>query len=89
MHINFILHSEVGTNMQPDSMIKYTFDQESGEISTDEETIIIGFSTQEKRGQLMLIKSDDPNPDYISVELNNNGMIFPVGLPLLVVGLCL
>ena len=89
MHINFILHSEVGTNMQPDFMIKYTFDQESGEISTDEETIIIGFSTQEKRGQLMLIKSDDPNPDYISVELNNNGMIFPVGLPLLVVGLCL
>ena len=64
--------------MQPDYMIKYKFDQESGEISTDEETIIIGFSTQEKKGQLMLIRNDDDEPEYISVELNNNGMICSV-----------
>ena len=66
--------TEVGVNMQPDYMIKFDFDQESGSIATDEETIIIGFSTQEKKGLLMLIRNDDQvNPEYISIEMNNNG----------------
>ena len=57
--------------MQPDYMIKYTFDEESGNIATDEETIIIGFATQEKKGMLMHIRNDDQdNPEYITVELN-------------------
>ena len=60
--------------MQPDYMIKFEFDQETGNIATDEETIIIGFSTQEKKGTLMYIRNnDDQNPEYISVEMNNNG----------------
>lgn len=63
--------------MQPDFMIRYEFDQESGNIATDEETIIIGFSTQEKKGTLMLIRNDDPvDTEYISVEMNNNGWCF-------------
>lgn len=66
--------TEVGVNMQPEYMIKYTFDEDSGNIATDEETIIIGFATQEKKGMLMHIRSDDEeNPEYITVELNNNG----------------
>ena len=68
------LCTEVGVNMQPDYMIRYEFDQESGDISTDEETIIIGFSTQLKKGILLQITNADPDkPEYISVEMNNNG----------------
>ncbi|CAH1775387.1 unnamed protein product [Owenia fusiformis] len=66
---------EVGVNMQPGYMIRYEFDSSTGTISTDEETIIIGFSTQVKQGILMQIRND-PNlqiPEYISIELNNNG----------------
>ena len=60
--------------MQPDSMIRYEFDETSGNIATDEETIIIGFATQEKKGMLMHIRNNDVlNPEYITVELNNNG----------------
>lgn len=60
--------------MQPDYMIRYEFEEESGDIATDEETIIIGFSTQEKKGILMHIRNDDKDkPEYISVEMNNNG----------------
>ena len=60
--------------MQPDFMIRYSFDQSTGQIATDEETIYIGFSTQEKRGTLMRIRNDDPvQPEYISIEMNNNG----------------
>lgn len=72
--ILFLLQTEVGVNLQPDYMIKYTFDQESGNIATNEETIIIGFSTQEKKGTLMHIRNDDKiRPEYITVEMNNNG----------------
>ena len=61
--------------MQPDYMVRFEFDEASGDIATDEETIIIGFSTQEKKGLLMLIRNDDKEkPEYISVEMNNNGM---------------
>ncbi len=60
--------------MQPDYLVKYEFDQSSGSIATDEETIIIGFSTQIKKGILMQIVNADPvRPEYISVEMNNNG----------------
>ena len=63
--------------MQPDYMIRYEFDQESGNISTDEETIIIGFATQEMKRMLMLIRNDDPvNKEYILVEMNNNGKTY-------------
>ena len=48
-------------------------DSSSGTISTDEETIIIGFSTQIKRGILMQITNENGG-EYISVEVNNNGM---------------
>lgn len=59
--------------MQPNYMIKYEFDPASGDISTTEEDITIGFSTQEKRGQIMYIRSDVKPYDYISIEINNNG----------------
>lgn len=66
--------TEVGVNMQPEYMIRYEFDPETGNIATDEETIIIGFSTQIKRGILMQIRNDNPKkPEFISIEMNNNG----------------
>ncbi len=72
--IPLIVHAEVGVNLQPDYMVRYEFDQSSGSIATDEETIIIGFSTQLKKGILMQITNGDPvRPDYISIEVNNNG----------------
>ena len=75
-YIYIICDAEVGANMQPDYMVRYQFDEASGDISTDEETIIIGFSTQEKKGLLMLIRNDDTEkPEYISVEMNNNGKL--------------
>lgn len=64
---------EIGVLMQPNYMIKYEFDPASGDISTTEEDITIGFSTQEKRGQIMYIRSDVKPYDYISIEINNNG----------------
>ena len=63
-------------NLHTDYMVTYEFDQETGDISTDEETIIIGFSTQMKQGILMQIVNGDRNkPEYISIEVNNNGKI--------------
>jgi len=66
---------EMGVTMQPDYMIRYEFDKAAGDISTDEENIYIGFSTQEKHGTLMYIRSENDKPDYISIEVNNNGGI--------------
>lgn len=69
--------AEMGVNMMPGYMIKYGLDQETGSISTDEEQIIIGFSTQEKKGILMYIRNSmDLKHEYISVEVNNNGKLF-------------
>jgi contactin associated protein-like 2 len=60
--------------MQPNYMVRFEFDQDTGNIATDEETIIIGFSTQEKKGTLMYISNNGvPRKEYISVEMNNNG----------------
>ena len=59
--------------MQPSYMIRYQFDTSAGDISTDEENILIGFSTQEKRGTLMFVRNDATPPEYISIEINNNG----------------
>jgi len=59
--------------MHPSYMIRYQFDTSAGDISTDQENILIGFSTQEKRGTLMFIRSDSKPPEYISIEVNNNG----------------
>lgn len=70
----WICGREVGVNLQPEEMIRYEFDKESGNIATDEETIIIGFSTQIKRGILLQITNGNPRePEYITVEMNNNG----------------
>ena len=61
--------------MQPGHMIRYDFQKSSGTISTDEEYITIGFSTQVKRGILMQIIGGTPErPEYITVEMNNNGI---------------
>ncbi|KAI0211781.1 Neurexin-4 [Lamellibrachia satsuma] len=65
---------EVGVNLKPNHMVQFAFDQQSGNIATDEEQIIIGFSTQKKQGTLMYITNDaKKKQDYISVEINNNG----------------
>jgi hypothetical protein len=70
------LFPEVGVNMKPEYMVKYEFDQESGNIATTEETIIIGFATAEKRGILMQIMNGNKNnPEYITVAMNNNGKL--------------
>ncbi len=62
--------------MQPDYMIKFEFDEQTGDISTDEETIIIGFSTQLKKGILFqIVNGNRDRPEYISIEMNNNGEI--------------
>lgn len=60
--------------MLPEYLIRYDFDQSTGGISTDEEQIIIGFSTQVKKGLLMFITDNNTKTEYISVEVNNNGM---------------
>lgn len=71
------MFTEVGVNLQSDYMVRYDFDQETGDISTDEETIIIGFATQLKRGLLLQIIGGTPEkPEYISVEMNNNGELY-------------
>jgi len=59
--------------MQPSYMIRYEFDTSYGSISTTEENILIGFSTQEKKGTLMYICNGAKPPEYISIEVNNNG----------------
>jgi len=64
---------EMGVVMDPSTMIRYGFDTGGGDISTDEENILIGFSTQEKHGQLMFIRNDAMPREYISIEINNNG----------------
>jgi len=61
--------------MLPSYMIRYQFDTSAGDISTDEENILIGFSTQEKQGTLMFIRNDARPPEYISIEINNNGWL--------------
>jgi len=66
--------TEIGVVMHPSYMIRYQFDTSAGDISTDEENILIGFSTQEKRGTLMFVRSDSTPPEYISIEVNNNGL---------------
>jgi len=60
--------------MDPSYMIRYQFDTSAGDISTDEENILIGFSTQEKRGILMFVRNDARPPEFISIEVNNNGL---------------
>ena len=69
------LFTEVGANIRAGWMIRYEFDEASGAISTDEETITIGFSTQVKQGILMQIRNDPRNarPEFMSVEMTNNG----------------
>jgi len=59
--------------MLPSYMIRYQFDTSAGDISTDEENILIGFSTQEKKGTLMFVRNDADPFEYISIEINNNG----------------
>jgi len=59
--------------MLPSYMIRYQFDTSAGDISTDEENILIGFSTQLKQGTLMFVRNDARPPEYISIEVNNNG----------------
>ena len=50
------------------------FSSFSGELATDDEDIIIGFSTQTKQGVLMEITNDDETKrEYISIQVNNNG----------------
>lgn len=63
----------MGVVMEPSTMIRYQFDVSAGDISTDEENILIGFSTQEKHGQLMFIRNGATPPEYLSIEVNNNG----------------
>jgi len=65
--------AEVGVIMLPSYMIRYQFDTSAGDISTDEENILIGFSTQEKKGTLMFVRNDANPFEYISIEINNNG----------------
>jgi len=62
--------------MLPSYMIRYQFDTSAGDISTDQENILIGFSTQEKQGTLMFVRNDNKPPEYISIEINNNGSVF-------------
>ena len=65
--------------MQPNYMIRYDFDPTAGDISTTEENIFIGFSTQEKHGLLMYIRSEQN--DYMSIDVNTNGNDTCISLP--------
>ena len=72
--LSYLIFVVVGVNMQPDYMVRFGMEVETGQISTDEETIIIGFSTQEKHGILLAVRNEDVNkPEFISIEVNNNG----------------
>ena len=53
-------------------MVRYMFDETQGLSASDFQYATIGFSTKVKQGILMQLKSVD-TPDYISVEMNNNG----------------
>ncbi|KAK7092596.1 neurexin-4-like isoform X2 [Littorina saxatilis] len=63
---------EVGVNLKKNYMVRYTFDETQGLSATDFQYATIGFSTKVKQGILMQLKSVE-TPDYISVEMNNNG----------------
>ncbi|PVD37242.1 hypothetical protein C0Q70_04237 [Pomacea canaliculata] len=72
---------EVGVNLKTNYMVRYEFDETQGLSATDFQYATIGFSTKMKQGILMQIRSVE-YPDYISVELNNNGgvkVVFDVG----------
>ena len=58
--------------MKQNYMVEYTFDETQGLSATDFQYATIGFSTKVKQGILMQLKSVE-TPDYISVEMNNNG----------------
>ncbi|XP_071101429.1 neurexin-4-like [Haliotis cracherodii] len=63
---------EVGVNMQTNFMVRYTFDEDQGLSASDFQYARIGFSTKNKQGILMQMRNE-PNSEYISVEMNNNG----------------
>lgn len=72
---------EVGVNLKNNYMVRYMFDENQGLSATDFQYATIGFSTKIKQGILMQLKSFQ-TPDYISVEMNNNGgvkVVFDVG----------
>ncbi|KAK7477015.1 hypothetical protein BaRGS_00031695, partial [Batillaria attramentaria] len=72
---------EVGVNLKQNYMVRYEFDETQGLSATDFQYATIGFSTKVKQGILMQLKSVE-TPDYISVEMNNNGgvkVVFDVG----------
>ena len=58
--------------MKQNYMVRYMFDETQGLSASDFQYATIGFSTKVKQGILMQLKSVD-TPDYISVEMNNNG----------------
>ena len=66
------MHTEVGVNLKQNYMVRYMFDETQGLSASDFQYATIGFSTKVKQGILMQLKSVD-TPDYISVEMNNNG----------------
>ncbi|CAF4422472.1 unnamed protein product [Rotaria socialis] len=71
-----ICSTEIGTRLEANTMIKYTFPTE-GVTATEEETIRVLFTTYKKQGILMQLQSDKYDEkgmiDYFTLELNNNG----------------
>jgi hypothetical protein len=62
----------VGVNLKSNYLVRYTFDETQGLSASDFQYATIGFSTKVKQGILMQMRSEE-TPDYISVEMNNNG----------------
>ena len=71
-----ICSTEIGTILERGNMIKYTFPT-MGVLATEEETIVAQFSTFDKEGIIMQIKSEKKDEkglaDYFTLEMNNNG----------------
>ena len=70
----YLFFTEVGVNMQTNFMIQYTFDKTQGLSATDFTYIRVGFITKKKQGILIQLR-DETNIEYISLEMNNNGML--------------
>ncbi|XP_074652127.1 neurexin-4-like isoform X2 [Tubulanus polymorphus] len=76
----YICGREVGVELDAGSYVQFDFSSQ-GTLATEDETIIIGFSTLRKQGILLQVINPDI-PEYISVQLNNNGgvkCVFDVG----------
>ena len=61
-------------NLDIEDMIKFELDESFQQSSSTEDRLVVGFSTLEKRGLLMMVSNGNhDNHEYITISMNNNG----------------